>query len=129
MATSDHRVAVAFASVAADHRKMHVWKKVQGTLHSDSNTKKISMLLFELSRPHEDFVLTIDLDQAFKLAAGFLELPCVFNRAAPAGGEGEMIDPVSPETFDQGFLILVAIAVCQVDVGVAASLHVCLCKD
>lgn len=91
--------------------------------YESSNSEKVSVLLFEFSGLHEDLVLAVDLYQAHNPAAGFLELPCAFNRAAPAGGEGETFDSVGPETFDQGFFILVAVAVCEVNVLVTASLR------
>lgn len=80
--------------------------------------------MFEFAVLHEDFVLAVDLDQTLEQASGFLELSCAFNCAAPAGGEGEVVNSVGLEAFDQGFLILVDVAVCQVDVLVAASLHI-----
>lgn len=92
-------------------------------------SEKVSMPLFELSGLHEDLVLPVDLDQSLKLAASFLEIPCAFHCAAPAGGKGEVVNPVGTEAFDQSFLILIAVGVCKVNVVIAASFHVSVKTD
>lgn len=68
----------------------------------------------------EVFVAAVDFDEAFQAAAVLLEEPSGLDRAAPAGGKGEVVDAVVPHAGDKAFHILVPDHIVDVEVGVAA---------
>ena len=67
-------------------------------------------------------VMAVDFNQPFKFAAVLLEKPCGFNRAAPGGGKGKMLDAVLPHGGDKVCHILVPYHFADVEVLVTAVL-------
>lgn len=52
-------------------------------------------------------VIAVDFNQTFKFAAVLLKKPGSFNRAAPCGGKGEMLDAVLSHGGDKVCHILI----------------------